>query len=159
MRSLNAMAVLTLICSLAGCERYSLDWQKNDLCKVDGGIVVYEAVSLPASRFDRTGNLIPHTPFREGMNLGEHLAGPDYAIEYSSEAIVAGDPFKDTVAKGRLLRFVTLVRRVSDRKVLAREVSYGRTGGDISLGQPSQNYCPKPRPEPNLVLSTFRRGG
>lgn len=158
MRTLKSLLVLAAAFGLASCEKYALDRQMNELCKVDGGIVVYEVVTLPASRFDAAGNLVPDSPYREGMNLGEHLVGSNFVLEHVSETIVAGDPFKGVIAKGRLLRFVTRVRRLSDQKILAREVAYGRTGGDLSLGHPSQNFCPNPRPEVNLLQSTFRKG-
>lgn len=150
--------VLALALALAGCEKYALDWQMEELCKVDGGIVVYETVHLPPSRFNPDGTLVPVVPHREGMPLAEHLLGKDYAIEHSFKTIKEGHTFGRMFSEGRLRRYQEVIRRISDQKILAAEVSYGRVGGEITFNHPSQSFCPDPRPTPGLLTSTFRKG-
>ena len=158
MDSVKTHVVLALALALAGCEKYALDRQMEELCKVDGGIVVYETVRLPPSRFNADGTLVPVVPHREGMPLAEHLLGKDYAIEQTFKTIKAGRPFGKMFSEGRLERYQAVVRRISDQKVLAVEVSYSRVGGEITFNHPSQSSCPDPRPTPGLLTSTFTKG-
>ena len=157
MDSVKTNVVLALALALAGCEKYALDRQMEELCKVDGGIVVYETVLLPASRFNPDGTLVPVVPHREGMPLAEHLLGKDYAIEQTFKTIKAGR-LDGMFPEGRLERYQAVVRRISDQKVLAVEVSYSRVGGEITFNHPSQSSCPDPRPTPGLLTSTFTKG-
>lgn len=158
MGSVKINGVLALALALAGCEKYALDRQMEELCKLDGGIVVYETVLLPPSRFNADGSLVPVVPHREGMPLAEHLLGKDYAIERTFKTIKEGEPFGKMLSEGRLERYQAVVRRISDKKVLAVEISYSRVGGEITFNRPSNNFCPDPRPTPGLLASTFRKG-
>lgn len=54
MRKLIYAATAAILASLAGCEKYALDRQMAELCKKDGGLEVYETVTLPRSAFDPT---------------------------------------------------------------------------------------------------------
>ena len=47
-RATLLLTFAALTTALAGCERWSLDRQMEELCKKDGGIKVYETVTLPA---------------------------------------------------------------------------------------------------------------
>jgi len=55
------LGTVAMIFVLTGCEKFALDRQMEDLCKKDGGVKVYETVTLPASMFDQLGD-----PFRGG---------------------------------------------------------------------------------------------
>lgn len=56
MRSLIAASTaLLLSLGLAGCERWELDRQMEELCRKDGGVKVYEAVTLSAGEFSNVG--------------------------------------------------------------------------------------------------------
>ena len=69
--------------------------------------------------------------------------------------IVGGEVGTGFVKKGRLSRYEHTVQRISDKKVLGTQVSYGRTGGEWSLHHPSSNGCPLPRPNPDLENAVF----
>jgi hypothetical protein len=128
----------------------------EELCKKDGGVTVFETVVVPSGAFDASGRLVTlRKESRHGQFID--LVQQSYEIKREETAIKAGDPFKGLVSEGRLLRYQTTVRRLSDNKVLGTEITYGRTGGSLTLGHPSQNYCPKPRPAAieNLV---FKKG-
>ena len=44
-----------LLLLLSGCERWYLDSKMEELCAKDGGIKIYETVTLPASDFNEFG--------------------------------------------------------------------------------------------------------
>jgi hypothetical protein len=147
-----------MLLALAGCEKWELDRRMEELCKKDGGVRVYETVTLPASAFDQTGSVIMSAPRRsnEGFDVSE--IDVLYRLEDRTEVLKDGNPYTGLVAEGRLFRHQTTVRRVADGKVLGVEVSYGRVGGDFGYGHPSQNYCPKPRPSPGVIQAVLKKG-
>ena len=160
MRGMTTSLILAVAATtFAGCEKYELDRQMEELCKKDGGVQVYETVQLPASRFDSTGRLFTSPAEDKGGGLFVRMVTQDYRIESRTDVIKSGEPFgKRVISDGRLLRFRTTVRRVADQRLLGEETSYSRTGGDITLGQPSQNYCPNPRPIPDVIQTVFLKG-
>lgn len=151
---------LTIACALlaSGCEKYALDRQMKELCAKDGGVKVYETVTLPKEMFDRTGRPITGNLMRIRDGLTIQNVGSAYVIEHVTETIDAGNPSSGVISEGRLLRFVTNIRRSLDNKLLGTEVSYGRTGGGITFGHPGQNYCPKPRSTPGIIYAVFKQG-
>ncbi|MBS0437397.1 MAG: hypothetical protein JSR75_21330 [Proteobacteria bacterium] len=160
MRPMTATLLSTLlVAALSGCEKYDLDRQMEALCKADGGVKVYEVVTLPVDRFDSTGRLITGPAQDMGGGLYVKKVTEGLRIEWRTDAIKAGEPFgKALISEGRLLRFSTRVVRTVDNKVLGEEISYGRSGGEISIGHPSQNFCPRPRPAPDVVQAVILKG-
>lgn len=149
------VAALTFsIVFLTGCEKYALDWQMKELCEKDGGVVVYEVVTLPPQEFNKEG--IPlYRYWLDPKLLGtSQRLGPDYRYVKSHQFIKSGDPLK---GEGRLTRYVLEIYRTRDGRLLGKSISYGRSGGDfIVFGHPSNAGCPNP--EPQLLLSLFQRG-
>jgi len=159
MRKLTYGAVLLLLISLVGCEKYALDRQMAELCKKDGGVTIYETVTLPRSAFDATGSLIEQdisdpTKLRTYTAL---IADGTYSISRVTAYISGGEPTFGLVKKGRLSRYENVVQRTSDKKVIAVEISYGRIGGEVSLHHPSSNSCPLPRSNPGLENAVFKK--
>jgi hypothetical protein len=161
-RPLLILAVAGL--ALAGCERWALDRQMEELCKKDGGVKVYETVILPASYFDSAGRikLGPSMPY--GVNEPNRKStfqrigdGDEYRLVEEVTVLKDGDPLH---GQGRLRRILWKVVRVSDRKVMADAVMYGRSGGDfIVIDHPSSNHCPLRFGEAGAILSeTFQKG-
>ena len=135
---------LTFLCTLlvSGCEKYALDRRMEALCKEDGGVVVYEAVRLPASEFGRDGTPLARYWFDRSVVDKSKRLGPDYRYVRRFETIKAGDPMK---GEGRLTRYVEEVFRERDGRLLARSVQYGRSGGDlVVLEHFSTAGCPSP---------------
>lgn len=137
---------------LAGCERWALDRQMEALCKKDGGVKVYETVTLPASEFSDTGQpLARYIPLAK--TDAEYL-GPDYRYVQRKETLfgMGTDPEQ---GEGQLSRWYSAIYRRSDGRLLGESISYGRSGGDwLTFGfQPSGNHCPKPRTD--LIKSIF----
>lgn len=158
MRSLTSTSLLLSLAMLSGCEASRLDQQMEELCKKDGGVTVHQTVTLPPTRFDTTGRLVTGAPQKHGRAMLTQTIGSDYLIEHKEDVIKAGNPFSGVISEGRLLRHITTVRRIADDKEMGVEITYGRTGGDITLGHPSQHFCPRPKPNPGVVHAVFIKG-
>lgn len=122
--------------ALAGCEKFALDRQMEELCKKDGGVRVYETVVLPASMFDRLGDPFPGWPSRPE----EERLGSAYRYVVETTYFKQGDPLK---GEGQLRRTSERIYRRVDAKLLGESVSYGRSGGDfIAYAHPTSKHCP-----------------
>ncbi len=142
------IAVISLL-TLAGCERWALDRQMEELCKKDGGIKVYETVTLPASDFSNIGQ--PLARYQQIAKSVEDLLGPDYKYIRKSEILV-GKGANPLRGEGVLTRTYFAIYRRADNRLLAESVQYDRGGGDgfFTFGaQPSGNSCPKQNVEPS----------
>lgn len=148
------LAVLSLL-ALAGCERWELDRKMAELCKKDGGVKVYETVTLPASEFSSTGQPLAKY-IRLAKSESDYL-GPDYRYVQKREILV-GQTADIGKGEGRLSRWYSAVYRRADGRLLGESVSYGRGGGDkFTFGfQPSGDHCPKPRVD--LIKAIFVKG-
>lgn len=113
--NVSCLAIVALVL-LTGCEKARFDEEAHRLCKKDGGIKVYETVSLPPDRFDGYGE----------VRLSERrLAKPNDEFFYVWDVsyIREGNP--------SLSRDHFKLYRRSDEKLLAEGVGYARRGGDI----------------------------
>ena len=147
--------VLGSLLMLAGCERWALDRQMEALCKKDGGVKVYETVTLPASEFSDTGQpLARYIPLAK--TDAEYL-GPDYRYVRKRE-VLSGQNANAEKGEGQLTRWHHSIYRLSDERLLGESVSYARAGGDgVTFGfQPSGKSCPAPSLD--LAKSVFKRG-
>lgn len=127
---------------LALGDQWAADNQVRELCTKDGGVKVYEAVKLPAEKFDKWGMVNFYKPTQ-----GENTLGPEYV--YKSETTYYR---RDNPA---MWRTHTKVMRRLDGKLLSESVSYSRRGGDLpGLWHPSSFSCPK---EIGLIEKTFIR--
>lgn len=130
--------VIAIALSLTGCERYALDRQMEELCKKDGGVKVYETVTLSPQEYDEIFSYAATAKSRE------HYYGPEYRYVSKHEVLV-GENAQPEKGEGRLSRaYVAIYRRSNDR-LLGESVLYGRIGGDgFTFGfQPSTNLCPR----------------
>ena len=55
--SVFRIGLLLLVLLLAGCEKHRLDEQVKELCAKDGGVRIYETVTLPREVFTEYGDL------------------------------------------------------------------------------------------------------
>ena len=125
-------------------ENMWLDHQVKELCAKDGGVKVYETVTLPADRFDKYG--IVRIPF-------EQYAKPEDEYYYESEDHYCreGNP--------TLLRSQYRIIRRSDGKVLGESVFYGRGGGGLPGPWHGSSFtCPNPTRSTGLEISIFVKG-
>lgn len=123
-----AIASISLVLAIAayfGPSAYrkgQMDAEVDQLCAVDGGIKVYEQVSLPANRFDGFGD--PDIPLASSKSASLS----DYVLIAEVRVLVAGG--HDGRGAPSLSRFVSKAIRVSDKKILGEAVGYYRFGGD-----------------------------
>lgn len=142
MRSVNSLSVAAISAFLlCGCERWALDQQMKELCKTDGGIRVYEKVTLPASEFSNIGQ--PFARYERAAKSRADLLGPDYRYVEERKFIV-GPHANAQKGEGQLTRWYHAIYRRADGRLLGESVRYNRSGGDgITLGfQPSGKNCP-----------------
>lgn len=146
-----AFAVVGL--ALAGCEKFALDRQMEELCKKDGGVKVYETVTLPPEMFDQWGDPFPGWRGRKP----EDRLGSDYRYVVARTYLKSGDPLK---GEGRLTRYSVTIQRNADGKLLGEAISYGRSGGDlIAYAHPTSKSCPAEQSESDLIRTVFLKGG
>lgn len=146
-------SIAALVTLMVGCEKFALDRQMEELCKKDGGVRIYETVTLSPEMFDGRGDPFPGW---RGRKL-EDRVGSEYRYSWEIEYLKAGDPLK---GEGRLDRIVTTIHRKADGKLMGEAVSYGRSGGDfIAYAHPTSNSCPKQQSESDLIRGVFLRGG
>lgn len=113
-KAIALLAVLGL--ALGGCEKARLDEQVRELCAKDGGIKVYETVTLPAKRFDDYG--VVRIPKKEEAGVDD-----DYFYTAEKQYLLQGNP--------ELWRLHFQVVRISDSKLLGESTTYARRGGDM----------------------------
>lgn len=158
MRRLILALVPMLLLLLAGCEKYALNRQMDELCKKDGGVKIFEAVTLPSSRFGKYGELLPILPWAKDRSFSEQILGSDYQIISLRTPIKDGKPFGKFLSEGRLIRNIQRIARNSDGKILGESIWYSRTGGEFTpFGMPSTTECPSPQKD--LLRSVFLNGG
>lgn len=142
MRRLVAIPITaTLLLALAGCERWALDRQMEELCKKDGGIKVYETVTLPASDFNQFGE--PLGRYIQTKKSEDERFGPDYKYVLKRDFVV-GPKARADLGEGQLTRWYQAIYRRADNKLLGEQIWYARSGGDgFTFGfQPSGKECP-----------------
>ncbi|OGT12826.1 MAG: hypothetical protein A3J49_15440 [Gallionellales bacterium RIFCSPHIGHO2_02_FULL_57_16] len=101
---------------VSGPSKSELDAEVKRLCAIDGGIKVYETVTLPAGRFDKWGNVgIPNKKYAKPTD--------EYYYESEDHYYRQGNP--------TFLRSRSWIVRRSDGKILGESIRYGRGGGDL----------------------------
>ena len=136
---------------LAGCERNTLDRQMEELCKKDGGVKVYETVTVPAHEYEAIWK------FANTATSPADYYGPKYRAVATREVLVGKDA-KAGSGTGQLSRLYWAIHRRSDGRLLGEQVEYRRDGGDpFTFGfQPSSAACP--HVEGSFAQSIFVKG-
>lgn len=101
---LVTLAGLTV--ALGGCERWALDRQMEELCQKDGGIKLYETVTLPASDFSNIGQ--PLARYQQKAQSEQDRFGPDYRYVSKREILVGKDANPER-GEGRLVRVYSAI--------------------------------------------------
>ncbi len=132
------ITVIALVASLwlgvsfwyAGGRKIYYDVEVNRLCRVDGGVKVYETVKLPAEKFDKWGQINFYKPTQ-----GENTLGTEYVYRSTNFSIRQNNP--------DLRRDHVQIFRKSDMKLLGEVTTYVRGGGDLpGPWQPTAYRCP-----------------
>jgi len=122
---------------------YYYDEQVRKLCAIDGGIRVYETVSLPAARFNQWGSV--------GIqSKGDDKSTDEYYYESEDHFYRRGNP--------NLLRHRSWIVRRSDGKVLGESIRYAHSGTSLPMLPINPSFmCPAvdSKGKPNLEQSIF----
>lgn len=131
-----ALAVLLAIwLGVPTFNKWRADRLVDELCAKDGGINVYETVTLPKERFNKYGQ--PEIRFKDYMQPSDSLY-----FSYEGKDLIGNSGGKDTSELG-VWRSVIRLHRRSDEKVLGETVQYSRRGGDpVGPWHPSSHGCP-----------------
>jgi len=142
-------AAFAAFLALTGCERAKtrLDREVDRLCAIDGGVHIYETVTLPKESFGPDGEVFPQYRNRR---IDKGRLGANYAIRSQNKLLVDGDP--------ALQRINVAIVRLSDDKVLGELVIYRRSGGDMPGPWESSRYSCPAGPVFNLESLVFKVG-
>ena len=139
-----SLAVI-LLPALSGCERYALDRQMEELCKKDGGLRVYEQVTLPVRYFTASGGLTLGPLMAQSSDTDFQRVGEDdYRILTQRTYLVGNRMTNLQSGNGVLTRTKVTVVRWGDKFLMGEQIWYARGGGDgFTFGfQPSGKSCP-----------------
>ena len=129
------IGALWLVKYFSETEMRRLDKEVDRLCAIDGGMRIFETVTLPATKFSDSGRpLVPNG--QDTIGFGYFVRGEVKTLSGPGQAPGA-----------RLIRDVTQVVRTSDNKVIAERVIYVRGGGYWLEGVPGigrGKNCPDP---------------
>lgn len=136
-------SVLLLFELLTGCvtsTQMEMDAEVDRLCAIDGGLKIYETVSLPPEKFNKH-NEINFFHFSQG----ENALGPEYVFKWAEEFLHPGG---NRMANPKMIRDHLQIFRRSDMRLLGELISYGRIGGSpigklTGWHHPSSYYCPE----------------
>ena len=113
---ISTLLFLPIMASCATPSKSQLDAEVKRLCAIDGGIKVYETVTLPPNRFDNYGNV--------KILAKEYSKTEDeYFYTVENTYLRTGNP--------ELRRSKYRITRRSDNKILGESVYYSRRGGDM----------------------------
>lgn len=119
-------------------EKVRLDREVDRLCAIDGGIKVYEMVTLPLDKFNERGEINFFRPTQ-----GENALGPEYTFKWEIYDYKKGDPASNGPQESVMGRDHFKIIRKSDMKILGEFVLYSRVGGDFpGPWVPSSHRCP-----------------
>ncbi len=129
------VGALWLVKYFSETEMRRLDKEVDRLCAIDGGLHIFETVTLPSAKFSEYGRpLVPSG--HDDIGFGYFVRGEAKTLSGPGQAPGA-----------RLIRDMTQVVRSSDDKVVAEQVIYVRGGGYWLEGIPGigrGKTCPDP---------------
>jgi len=119
-------------------EKARLDREVDRLCTIDGGIKVYETVTLPADKFNERGEINFYKPTQR-----ENALEPEYIFKWDIHYYKKSDPSRQDIHESSMKRDHIQIIRKSDMKLLGEFVLYRRAGGDLpGPWHPSSYRCP-----------------
>ena len=119
---------------LCGANKAYWDHKITKMCENDGGVTVYEEVSLDREEYKQYINKFGKLSIPKNNKASANL---NYIRFDNREFIHRNYP--------TVRRYEFLVKRRSDNKILGRRVSYSRVGGDFPtiIGHPTIFRCPE----------------
>ena len=127
---------VALLLAMAGCttpKQWKADSEVDALCAKDGGMKVYETVTLSKERFNEYGQFT-------GISIGENTK--------SNEEYYIIQKFKDITENSNsgnidIYQNHFQIYRRRDQKLLGESINYSRRGGDLLPAHPSAYSCYK----------------
>ncbi len=131
--------VLPFIAACAnGPNKTQLTKEVNRLCAVDGGVKIYETVTLPPDKFDKWGQINFYRPTQ-----GENTLGAEYIYQRNRHDYKKENPAESSTPKIAVKRNHIKIIRKSDMKLLGEVVTYHRTENEPpELLHHSSYQCP-----------------
>lgn len=150
MRCLIHGALLTVAAMVfAGCtsEKDRLDADAKRLCAIDGGIKIFEKVTLPPEAFYENG-------------LPKLANDKEAEIRWGYQNIFNYTNLKANFDEPTLIRGEYRIVRTSDLKVIATSVAYRRSGGSWWNGliEGDGYHCPGDEVNTNFYRQVFVQG-
>jgi len=128
-------------------EKARLDREVDHLCAIDGGIRVYETITLPADKFDKRGKINFYYPTQR-----ENALGPEYIFKWNIYDYKKRDPGQGPQESSMSRDYFMIIRK-SDMKLLGEFVLYSRVGGDLpGPWVPSSHRCPGLDKNENVLM-------
>lgn len=126
----------------------------DELCAKDGGIKIYETVTLSASMFNAYGQ--PKIDFQNKTSNNHHSnSGLYFSI---NQINIIGDPNSHDISRMAVWKTLIRLHRSSDGKVLGETILYSRSGGDpIGPWHPSSYGCPLRAGEWDLASKVVKK--
>ncbi len=136
---LFTIILLPLITACWTPQKTYWDAEVDRLCAIDGGIRVYETVTLPPDKFNERGQINFYRPTQKI----EDTLGPEYIYQWDIHYYKKGQPVAKGAHETAMRRDHIKVIRKSDMKLLGELVKYHRAGGDMpGPWMPSSYHCP-----------------
>ena len=137
------LALFVLWWAVPTVNQARLDAQVRELCAKDGGIKVYETVTLPAEKFNQWGQVNFYRPTQ-----GENALGSEFIFKEEHIYYQRGSP--------EMWRIRYQLFRRSDGKLLGESIGYSRRGGDpIGPWNDSSFGCPDNRGDVPFLSQIF----
>lgn len=146
------LLILPLITACAsGPSKGQLDAEVDRLCAIDGGIRVYETVTLPPDKFNKWGEINFYRPTQ-----GENTLGSEYIYQWDTHYYKKGDPVSQGAQETAMRRDHIKIIKRTNMKLLGEFVKYHRAGGDLpGPWMPSSYHCPdKSEANESLLLKS-----
>lgn len=121
---------------LPAYNKWQADKLVDELCAKDGGIKVYETVTLPKERFNQWGQFV--VPGKRVMKPNDEY----YTVWEITN--IRGRHESSDIGALSITKSHFLLYRSKDKKLLGESIGYGRRGGDaIGPWHPSSYLCPR----------------
>jgi hypothetical protein len=135
---LLAIIALPLLSACWTPQKTYWDAEVDRLCAIDGGIRVYETVTLPPDKFNEHGQINFYRPTQ-----GENALGPEYIFQWDIKYYKKGKPVSVGAHETAMRRDHFQIIRKSDMRLLGEFIKYHRAGGDLpGPWMPSSYHCP-----------------
>jgi hypothetical protein len=125
---------------LPAFNKWRADKLVDELCAKDGGIKVYETVTLPKERFNEWGQF--QVSDRRYIKPADEYYTEHTNIYYKNGIPINDDSHKDEAME--VWQFHYKLYRKIDNKLLGESIGYSRRGGDpVGPWHMSSYHCPE----------------